>query len=143
MAKQVRVTDAQWAEKWGRRLKGATQDIRNGVERVTESPMELAAAKQDKMLANVTEAVRSGKWARGLRRRTLAEWKDRVLNIGVGRIPAGVDAAEGDVREFARDLIDHQNAGLGRIDAMPDVTVEDGIARAAAWIRHMAEFERS
>lgn len=143
MARTVRVSATQFAEKWGRRLSGATQDIRAGVERVDTSPTALAALKQDKMLQKITESIVSGKWARGLARVSLQEWRDAVINKGLGRIPAGVSAATSKMQEFGRQLIDHENAGLGMIEGLPDVTLEDSIARAAAWMRHMAEFRRT
>lgn len=143
MAEQVKVNATQLAEKWGRRLKQATPDIQRGIEGVRESPMEAAADAQDKMLARLTESVRDGKWARGLRRVSLAAWKDAAITKGIGRIAAGVDGASEKMREFAEQLIDHENAGLSRIAGMPNVTLEDSIQRANAWMRHMAEFTRS
>lgn len=142
MAREVRLNAAQMAEKWGRRLKGASPDIRVGVERVTESPMAAAAAKQDKMLTNLTESIRNGKWARGLARVSLPDWKSSMIDLGIGRIAAGVDAAIPKVQAFAGQLIDYENRLLTTIDAMPDITLEDSISRMVAWIRGMGDFVR-
>jgi len=142
MAKQVKVGSREFAEKWNRRIKGATQDVRAGVERVTESPMEAAIAALPKMQQRFNEAVASGKVERGLRRRTLQEWKDRVVNVGIPRIAAGADAAVEDVQDFAEQLIEHENRGLAEIERLPNVTLDDSINRMTAWVRHMAEFRR-
>lgn len=139
----VRVTAEEYAEKHARRLKASIQDIRSGVERVTESPTELAAAQQDKMLARLTEAVTSGKWARGLRAVSLADWKNKMLTKGVNNIAPGIDAAHNKVVDFARDLIAYENTLLLEIDRMSDLTIEDSIARATAWIRGMSRFVRA
>lgn len=139
----VRVNSTQFAEKWGRRLVGATQDIRNGVERVSENPAEKAVSKQDKMLNNVTRAIQDGKWARGLARVTLADWKRAITEVGIPRIAAGVDSARGKVQDFAGDLIAHENRLLSTVEGMPDVTLEDNIARMTSWVRGMSEFVRS
>lgn len=138
----VKLTPTQFREKHARNLKASVPDIRLGVQRVTESPTEKAAAQQDKMLARLTEAVSSGKWAAGLRRVTLEEWKDKTLNKGIGRIAAGVDAAAPKIEAFAADLIAFENTLMARIDTMPDLTLEDSIQRATEWIRGMAKFER-
>jgi len=139
----VKITPQQYAEKHARRLKASTEDIRLGVTRVTESPTEKAAAKQDKMLANLEESVRSGKWARGLRRVSLADWKEKTLSKGIGRIAAGIDAAHDKQVDFATQLFAHENQLLAQVGAMPDLTLEDSISRATAWIRGMAQFEQS
>lgn len=138
----VKLTPEEFAEKHARNLKASVPDIRAGVTRVTESPTAKAAAKQDKMLANLTEAVSSGKWAAGLRRVTLEEWKEKTLAKGIVRIAAGIDAAHDKVVAFATDLIAFENTLMSRVGAMPDLTLEDSIARATEWIRGMAGFSR-
>lgn len=138
----VKLTPEEYAEKHARNLKGATEDIRRGIARVTEAPTAKAAAKQDKMLAGITEAIHSGKWAAGLRRVSLEEWKDKTTVKGVGRIAAGIDAAHDKVVDFATQLIDYENGLMTRIEAMPDLTLEDSISRATHWMREMSKFKR-
>ena len=139
----IRITPTEYADKQARRLKAATEDIRRGVGRVTESPTAKAAAAQDKMLARLTESVQSGKWAAGLKRVTLEEWKSAMLDKGVNRIAAGIDAAKGKVVAFATELLAYEENLLGKIDAMPDLTLEDSINRSAEWMRGMSRFRRS
>jgi len=138
----VKITPQEYADKHARRLKASVDDIRLGVSRVTESPTEKAATKADKMLQNLSEAVRSGKWARGLRRVTLEEWKKRTLEKGIGRIAQGIDSVREQQVDFATQLFAFENTLLGKIDVMPDLTLEDSISRATDWIRGMASFER-
>lgn len=138
----VRLTPEEFAEKHARRLKGSIEDVRAGIARVTEAPTAKAAAKQDKMLNNLTESVRSGKWARRLRSVTLEEWKQAAAEIGTARIAAGIDAARQKQIDFATQLFAYQNALLGQIEKMPDLTLEDSINRAVAWMRGMSKFER-
>lgn len=138
----VRVTAEEYADKQARRLKAATEDIRRGVQRVTVSPTQKAAEAQDKMIARLTESVQSGKWAAGLRRVSLEEWKSKMLEKGIQRIPAGIDAAHDKVVAFASDLLAFEDTLLTKIEAMPDLTLEDSIARANAWMRGMSKFKR-
>ncbi len=136
------LTAREVAEKHARRLSGAVDDIRKGVEGVTESPTEKAAAAADKMLARLQAKVLDGTWARRLRSVSLGDWKAAMLEKGVGRIAVGVQAAIPKTTEFYAQLLPFEQSLKTTIDAMPDVTLEDSIARSSAWIRGMAEFSK-
>lgn len=139
----AKLTAREFQEKHARRLKGSVEDVRRGIDRVTENPCEKAAAKADKMLTNLTRAVTDGKWQAGLARVTLEEWKRKAKDVGVNRIAAGIDAASDKVVAFAEQLLPHIDRGQERIKAMPDVTLDDNINRASTFMRHMAEFRRT
>jgi len=139
----ARLTPAEFQEKHARRLSAAVEDVRKGIDRVTVNPCELAAAKQEKMLANLTAAVNDGRWANGLKRVSLADWKDKAKNVGAGRIASGINAAKAKVIAFAEELLPHIDAGQSKLKTMPDITLEDNIARMTSFIRHMAEFKRT
>jgi len=138
----VRVTPDQYVEKHARRLKAATQDIRAGVERLQENPCEKAADAEEKMLAGITNAVQSGKWARGLRKVSLPEWKRKMLEVGVNRIPQGIDGAAPKVKAFAQQLLPAVENAQAEIAGMSNLTLEDNIARMVAYTRKMAEFQK-
>ncbi len=139
----AKLTAAEFQEKHARRLKASTEDMRKGIDRVTESPTAKAAAKQDKMLANLTASVQSGKWAAGLKRVSLEEWKRKTRDVGVNRVAAGIDAAKDKVVAFAEDLLPHIDRGQEKIAGMPDITLDDSINRMTTFVRHMAGFKRS
>lgn len=139
----AKLTPAEFQEKHARRLTAAVEDVRKGIARVTESPTEKAASKQDKMLANLTQAVQDGKWARGLRRVSLEQWKAQATNVGVNRIASGINAAKDKVISFAEQLLPHIDKVQSQVKTMPDITLEDSIARMTAWVRGMAEFKRT
>jgi len=139
----AKLTAVEFQEKHARRLKGAVEDVRRGIDRVTVNPCELAAAKQDKMLANLTAAVNEGRWAAGLKRVSLEDWKTAARDVGVGRIAAGIDAAKDKVTAFAEQLLPHIDAGQVAIKSLPDITLEDNINRMTTFIRHMAKFKRT
>jgi len=134
-----KVTPEEFSEKWARRLKGATTDIRRGVERVTEAPTAKAAAKVEKMKAKLIEAIESGRWEAALRMIGLDEWKSATLEKGVGRISAGVDRATPKMTKFGSWLLSRIEAAQGKIKDMPDVTLEDSINRMTTFIREMAK----
>lgn len=142
MVKKITMSPAEFQEKHARRLKGAVQDIRAGIERVTESPMAKAASKEQKMVQNLQAAVSSGKWRSGLNRVSLDDWKKAAIDKGLNRIAAGVDGSKAKVTAFAADLLSYESTLQGTVQNMPDLTIEDSIARATSWIRGMSKFQR-
>ena len=139
----AKLTAAEFQDKHARRLKAAVDDVRKGIDRVTESPTAKAAAKQDKMLTNLTRSINEGKWAAGLKRVSLEQWKKQARDVGVNRIAAGIDAASEKVVAFAEELLPHIDRGQAKIAAMPDVTIDDNINRMTTFVRHMATFKRT
>lgn len=139
----VKLTPEQLAQKWANRLKTSVEDIRQGVERVTQAPGVAAAAKADKWQARISENATKQKWARRVANVSLEDWKTAIINKGLPRISAGVDGAQDKMIAFATQLIAHQNTGLRTLEAMPDLTLEDNILRMTAWIRHMSTLEIS
>jgi len=140
--KMAKVTPDEFVEKHARRLKGAIDDMRRGVERVSSSPTSAAAAKKDKMRMNINASIDSGKWERGLRRVTLDEWKTKMVNKGLARVAGGIDEAAPKVRSFAADVLPFIDTLKNVVDKMPDTTLEDSINRMSTFIRGMAKFQR-
>lgn len=139
----AKVTAEEFQEKHARRLKGSVEDIRRGVERVTEAPTIKAAAKKDKMKANLNAALDNGKWERGLKRVTLEDWKGQMVNKGIGRIATGIDGAAPKVVKFAAELLPFIDGVQNQVKKMPDITLEDSISRMTTFVRGMAKFKRS
>lgn len=136
------MSPAEFREKHARRLKEATTDMQAGVNRVTDNPMEKAAAKADKMKANLVKAIDDGKWQRGLRKVSLDDWKKGMIEKGIPRIAQGIDGAAAKVEDFASQLLPHIDKGKAAIANMPDVTLEQNIARMTNFVRHMSNFKR-
>lgn len=139
----AKLTPVQAAEKHARRLSGATADIQAGIDRIQVNPCEQAAAKKEKMLANLTKAVNDGKWEAGLKRVTLDQWKKKARDVGVPRIAAGIAAARDKMVSFYSELLPHIDAGQAKLATMSDLTLEDNIARMNEMTRHMATFKRT
>lgn len=134
----AKLTPAQFQEKHNRNTKAAIEDIRIGVNSVTVSPMTKAASQADKWLNNLQRS--KGKWQERMKAVTLDDWKTAMLDKGVNRIADGLDAAAPKVEAFASKLLPFQDNLKATVDKMPDVTLEDSIARATAWIRGMSKF---
>ena len=95
------------------------------------------------MKARLIAAFDSGKVEAALRKVPLSEWKAITKKKVAERLSGGVDAAGDKFEKFSGELNTHIDAGLAAIKAMPDLTIEDSKARAAAWIDHMSKFKRS
>jgi hypothetical protein len=137
----AKLTPAQAREKHARNLKASVPDITIGVNAVTEAPGKKAAAKADKMLANLTEAVRSGKWAQRVGDVTLEEWKIQMVEKGIPRIAQGIDGSAAKVEAFFSQLFPYQDGLQAKLKGMPDMTLEDNIGRMTTWVRGMAQFK--
>lgn len=133
----ARVTPQEYAEKWGRRLRGATEDIRRGIDRVQTAPGELAAAQQEALLTNFQAAVNSGMWANRVRSVSLSEWQAAARDKGLPRIPQGVEAATPKMARMAAELLPAVDAAAAAANALPKVTLEDSIQRMTVFVREM------
>lgn len=133
----ARVTAQEYAEKHARRLKASLEDMRRGIQRVTEAPGAKAAAQADKMLANLTEAVTSGLWARRVGAVTLEEWRRKALDKGVNRVAAGIDAVQVSQVAMAERLLAAVDNAVAKVKTMPSTTFEDRIGRATQYMREM------
>lgn len=131
----ARKTGAEWAAKWKKRTNAAGEEMRDGINAVSEAPGQKAAAKADKMLAGITEAITSGKWAKRVASVTLEEWRDAMLNKGVGRVSAGVENAMPKMAEIGDRLLTAVYRQADRVNAMDDTSFE-------ARLNKMVEFAR-
>ncbi len=137
-----KLTAAEFQEKHARRLKGAIDDMRKGIEGVTQSPTAKAASKVDKMRTNIVASIDNGKWAAGLNRVSLDEWKTKMIDKGLNRVATGIDGAAAKTTAFAQELLPHIDRGVDAIKKMADTTLEDNINRMTTFIRHMSKFQR-
>jgi hypothetical protein len=137
----VRVTPAEATEKWVSRLSAATADITRGIDRVTEAPGQKAAAKKAKWLAAVQQS--QDKWARNVAAVSLEQWKALFKGVGVQRIAQGAQAKKGKMQGFLEQFMPHLEAGIAKVNAMPDTTFEDRIQKSVAMMRHNHDFKRT
>lgn len=139
----ARVTAAEAASKWARRLGGAGEDIRRGINAVTEAPGVAAAKQKAKMRAKVLAAIDDGTWERNVSAVSLADWKSAAIDKGVDRIASGAQAAEGKMTRFMNELLPAVDAAVALVDRMPNVTLDDSINRMTTYVREMAKFRKT
>lgn len=137
----VKVSPQTFADRWTQGLSQAGQKISDGIDSVTIAPSSLAVKNQAKMRANVLASIDNGKWAAGLSKVSLSDWQTAMKTKGVPRIATGAQAANAKMAAFAAKLIPYQNTLQATVKAMPNMTLQDNIARATAWITGMSKFQ--
>jgi hypothetical protein len=140
MAKKIK-TAAETTEKWARRTKGAVSDAIAGVNAVTEAPGVKAAAKKDKMKANLMAAIDNGTWEQRVKAVSVNEWREKTTAKMSSSMATGVDMAITKRQKFDNALIPAVEAARNKIQNMPDLTVDDNINRATTYMREMAKFK--
>lgn len=133
----ARVTPEEYAEKWGRRLKGATQDIERGVNRVSEAPGIKAAKQKDLMKTNINKALDEGRWEKAVAAVTLEDWKEKIITKGIQRIGAGVDQAMNKQAAMAEKLLRAVDESVAIVNRTPRGTIDDNINRMTTYAREM------
>lgn len=141
MSKVDRMTGADFQAKHSKNLKAASDEIRKGVEAVTEAPGVKAAARKDVYVAKVTSSEVHDRWARNVAKVPLEEWKKDMLEKGVGRISAGLDRSAGRITDFGDKLLAHIKSIKPAFDARRPITIDESANKAADWIREMGKFK--
>ena len=141
MALKVRVTPDQGSAKWLQRMQASSEQITNGVNNVTVAPGVAAAAATQKWLQNTQAAA--AKFKRNVGAVTLESWKSSMLNVGVPRVSQGAAAKVGKVTTFNAQFYPYLETVMSQVHNMPNVTLEDNIARATAMMRGAAKFQRN
>lgn len=127
------------AQKWARNLGNATTDIQAGIQRVTQAPGALAAAKVEKWYQAVTAA--KGKWQRNVSRVDLGTWQQAAL-AGVSRVGAGASQKQAKWAAAFEAFRPHLEAGMRKVNAMPDDTLDQRLQRMMEMARHNSAYQR-
>lgn len=124
--------------KWVNNLSNATSSITAGVNAVSQAPGQLAANQVNTWLARIQQSAQ--KWATNVAAVSLADWKNAMINVGIPRIAQGAQAKQSKYLAFAQKFYPYVEQGQAQVKAMPKVTLQDGINRAVAMIKHNAAY---
>lgn len=138
-----RVVDAATATaRWTAGASQGQQRFVEGVQSTTKDPTALAIAAQNKMLANVTAAITSGRYARGLSRVGKAGWQQATVakaanySVGIQASSAKYETAIGPVLSQIASL-------QQQIASMPSATLQDNINRMIAFATGLHNWAQS
>ena len=131
------------ANKWAQAMQGAGAAYQAGIDRVTDSPMAKAAQNVQGYLQGVQDAVNSGKYAAGLNRVSLQDWKNAAKTNGAQRLGSGATLAKPKVQAFLSQFLPVLANNVATVKAMPNATYEQRKARAMAMMDLNHQFKRT
>lgn len=134
----ARLDPQSGTSKWVNNLSNATSSITEGVNKVQVAPGQLAAAQVNTWLARIQQSA--NKWATNVGAVSLAQWKEAMISVGIPRIAQGAQAKQSKYLAFAQKFYPYVEQGQASVRAMPKVTLQDGINRAVAMIKHNAAY---
>jgi len=140
MSKIDRMSGKDFQEKHAKNLKAASDEIRKGVDAVTEAPGKKAAAAKDVYVAKMTDSAVQDRWAKNVAKVPLEDWKKDMKEKGIGRISAGLDRSADKITDFGDKLITHIKGIKPAFDERRPITIDEAAAKASDWIKKMGEF---
>lgn len=135
----ARTTPQQWMDKWSTNLTNSTQYIKNGVARVQQAPSQGAIAAKDRMKANLNAAIDSGAWERGLSKVSLSDWQTAMTTKGIANLAGGIATAKTKKLGAVTQLLTAVDTATAAANQLPKGGLEQGIARANAFMRSMSQ----
>ena len=138
-----KLTPQEAQAKHAANLKASMGNIRSQVAKVSVAPGQQAAAQKAKWIAKLQDPDIQNKWARNVAAVPLQRWQSQMINVGVARIPAGIDAASDKTTAFYSQLFPFEEALQNRIKNMANLTISDSVARATEWMLGMNKFVKS
>lgn len=120
------MTPQEQAKKWAENLTRAKSSIRAGINGVTVSPTQKAAAAVGKYRDGCTRAADDGAFVAGCNKVSLQEWKDKSLNKGLANLETGVKEGESRMAAYMTKAAPYFKQAKERAAAV------EGSGRAAA-----------
>ncbi len=135
-----KLTPKQIAQKAVDNTINATGMLIEGVKAVKVAPSIAAAAAENRMVAGVQEAVRSGKFRENTLAVNLSSWQASMIDKGVPRIAGGVTAAQVLIERFHTQRQPFQEGIDSDLERMPKGTLQQSIARMTHQVTAMSKF---
>lgn len=129
-------------QRWVSGAQAATQKYVDNAEATTIDPTQRAIAAQNALLANFSQAVTSGRWARNLAAVGAAGWKASV-RAKAANYGTGVSAAQEKYVTAVGPLFQFMAQEQSKINAMPSGTLSDSIARMTTWATDLHNYKLS
>lgn len=126
------------AQKWMTNFTASGASIQAGVQAVTVAPGVKAAAAKQKWLARTTAAV--DKYAKNVSAVSLSDWQAAMLGKGLQRLQSGATAGQPKVAMFMNQFLPYLASNQANLDQMDTSTLEGSIAKMAANVRYIAQF---
>jgi len=128
------------ARKYLERARAGAKLYEERVKTPRRDPTKAAVSMRDTLEAKMRDKSTWDKWEERLLSVGFDGWLDATLSKGVARYVPGVEYGFKYWKQFYEQFKPHLEEGMKRVHAMPRVTLEDSIARAAEMIRWNAKF---
>ena len=123
---------ATTVQRWRDSASAGQQRYTEGVQATQVDVVGRAVAAQPKMLANVQQAITSGRWARRLQEKGTQGWKTatvaKAANYATG-IAAGVD----DYQRAMQEWLPIIQSASASVQSMPNTSFQDSLNRMTAF----------
>ena len=133
---------SQWGSNWSTGVSGASQKYTDGIQATTVDVVGKAIANQGALLANFTQAVQSGEWARRLAAVGTSGWKSAAIAKAANYV-TGASAGKPRYDNFAQQAQPFWANASQAIDGMPSGSRAAALGRVGAWMDAMATFKQS
>ena len=121
VTKKVKSAD-RWAKQQIDNAVAAATDWLDGVKNPSRNPIEAALAAKDKFVDRLNQAIKDGKWEKGLAKSSQAEIIEIANKVGSGAYSTGVSARETKIKRVVNELQPLAQAVSDTIQAMGDKT---------------------
>lgn len=142
MARQASKSPQQVAQKWTQNLSASTQSIQAGVQGVTVSPTQLAAANPEGYLAGIQRAVSSGKWQNKLQAVSLQQWQQAMVTKGIPRIQTGAQAGQPKMLAFMQNFLPYVQQAKQQLASTPRGSLAQNQQRMIQWSNLMSQYKQ-
>lgn len=130
------------AAKWVQNITNAQQSMKNGVARVQKAPGQSAVEKAQKWQQAMSDPATFQKWQNNVGRVSLSAWQQAMNDVGIQRVAQGAQAKQAKFEQAMAPLLQYIDSARDQVKSMPDLTIEDRIARSAAMQRLMHQYQR-
>lgn len=123
---------ARGVQRWKDSAAQGQQRYTEGIQATQVDVVGRAVAAQTKMLNNVTAAVTSGRWARGLQQVGTAGWKSASI-AKANNYATGISASGDKYAQAAQVWYPIIDSAAASVHSMPNNSFADSIARMTAF----------
>lgn len=141
MVTKVRLAPTDGANAWQQGFGAAGAKYQRGVQNVTDAPNAAAAKALPRWIASVTSKDTQDKYVAKNNAVTLQSWQQATIQYGVPNLSRGAQKGQSKYATFAGKFYPYLSTGLAQVSAMPNVTLQDRIAKAVAMMQYNAGFK--
>lgn len=123
---------ATTVQRWRDSAAQGQQRFSEGVQATQVDVVGRAISAQPKLLANVTQAITSGRWARRLQERGTAGWKAATI-AKAANYATGIAAGADDYQRAMQEWLPIIQSAAASAQSMPNASFQDSLNRMTAF----------